>query len=178
MDIRCICPPKAGVVRHPAGDTVELRERLDFRSALIARNTIVLLKQEDEDVSSAEILASLTEVYLVAGIRTWSLVDERGKPVEVSKATIRKLMDEHPDVAMDLGDAADELYSEAVILPLVTRAQNSSLSTPTSASTSATTGSSRAPRKPLKRSSTTTTPMAGTGMMQASPAGGSSSSQS
>ncbi len=174
MDVRCICPPTpAGDTRHPDGDRVELRERLDFRSALTARNTIALLKQDDPDVQPPEILAALTEVYLERGIRTWTMVGPRGKPVEVSKDAIRRLMDEHPDVAMDIGDAADELYTEAVILPLVQRAQTSSPGTRTNGSTSPTTGSSQPRPKPSKRSSISTTPTDAIVTMQASPGGGS-----
>ena len=165
--VECLCPPKAtGEVRHPDGDTITLRERLDFRSALTARNTFVLLKSEDPDVSTAEIMASLTETYLLLGIESWSLltVDEKGKarPLEVSKTAIRDLLLSHSEAAMAVGDEADALYSEAVIAPLVARASSSSPSTPTSESTSATNGSASRPPKPSKPSSTSTSPMADT----------------
>jgi len=175
VTIECVCPPKAGETRHPDGDTVTLRPKLDFRSALTARNTIVVLKSEDPDATTADILAALTETYLIVGIESWSLTDERGKALPVSRVAIRDLMDRHPEAAMIIGDEADELYSEAVIAPLVARAQNSSPPTPINASTSATNGSSPKPRKPSRPSSTFTTPTAGTERMSASPAGGSSS---
>ena len=158
MDIPCICPPKAGEVRHPAGDTVTLRDRLDFRAATTARNTVAMMKQEDDEVSTAEILAGLTEVYLLLGIASWTVQDARGKPVEPNKATIREYLLSNPDMAMLVGDAADELYSESVIAPLVARASTSSQPTPTPASTSPTNGSGASHPKPSKRSSTTTTP--------------------
>lgn len=177
--IPCVCPPRAdGAVRHPDGDTVTLRERLDFRAALTARNTMVLLKTEDPDASAAEVLAVLTETYLLLGITGWSLVDAKNKPVEVSRAAIRDLLAEHPDEAMTLGDAADGLYSEAVILPLLARAQTSSPPTPISASTSAQTESSPKRPKPSKPSSTTTTPTAVTATTSPLRAGVSSSSPS
>jgi len=153
-----------------------LRERLDFRAALTARNTMVLLKEEDPDVSSAEILAALTETYLVLGVESWSLVDAKGKPLPVSKAAIREVLLTKPDIAMEVGDAADALYSAAVILPLLARAQTSSPPTPTTESTSAKTPSLPKPPKPSKRSSITTIPMAATGATSPSPAGDSSSS--
>jgi hypothetical protein len=174
--VACLCPPKAtGEVRHPAGDEITLRERLDFRAALTARNTMVLLKEEDPDVSSAEVLAALTETYLVLGIESWSLVDAKGKPVPLSKVAIRELLLTKPDVAMEVGDAADALYSAAVILPLLARAQNSSPPMPTNGSTSARTPSSPKPPKPSKRSSITTIPTAVTGKTSPSPVGASSS---
>ena len=58
VKIECVCPPKAGgEKRHPDGDTVTLRERLDFRAAVTVRNAIVVLKQDDPDCGAAEILA-------------------------------------------------------------------------------------------------------------------------
>ena len=173
--IPCVCPPKAtGEARH-ASDTVTLRQRLDFRAALTARNTVIVLKQEDPDASVAEILATLTEMYLLVGIESWSLVDTRGKAVPVSRAVIRQFIVDHPDEATAVGDEADGLYSAAVIAPLVARAQNSSPPTPTDESTSATDGQSP-PKRPRrsKPSSITTIPTAATARMSASPAGGSS----
>ena len=172
--IECVCPPKAGETRHPQGDTVTLRAKLDFRSALTARNTVVVLKAEDPDASTADILAALTEVYLLVGIESWSLSDERGKAVPVSRVAIRALMDDHPEAAMTIGDEADEMYSEAVIAPLVARAQTSSPLTPMAASTSATNGSSPKRPKRSRPSSISTTPTDGIERMSASPAGGSS----
>jgi hypothetical protein len=174
--IDCICPPKGdGETRHPDGDTVSLRERLDFRQALTARNAFLVLKAEDPDASTAEVLAVLTETYLLLGIESWTVQDARGKPVPVSKAAIRELLLTHPDQAMVVGDEADTLYSEAVISPLVARASNSSPTTPTAVSTSATSGPS--PRRPRrsKPSSTTSSRTAGIVSISPSPDGDSSS---
>lgn len=174
--IRCVCPPKTdGQARHPNGDTVTFRERLPFRDALAARNTVILIKQDDPDADAATILAALTEVYLLVGIESWTLTDAKGKPVPVSRQAVRDLMAEHVDESMELGDAADALYSEAVIVPLVNRAATYSPPTPINASTSPTNGSRPAPRKRSKPSSITTTPTGGTERMSASPGGGYSS---
>ena len=179
MNIECICPPRAdGEPRHPAGDTVTLRERLDFRAALTARNTMILLKTEDPDAGTAEILAALTETYLLVGVESWSLVDAKGKPVEVSKAAIRECLLSHPDVAMTVGNAADELYSASVILPLVALARTSSPPTPTTESTSAPRPSSVKRPRQSKPSSITPFPTDATVTTSALPVGASSSSQS
>ncbi len=170
--IPCVCPPKGdGSSRHPNGDRVTLRERLDFRSGLAARNTVIVIKQEDPEAGAAEILAGLTEIYLLVGIESWTLQDAKGKPVEVNRTTVRQLMADHPDEAMTIGDEADGLYSEAVIAPLVARALRSSASMQTTGSTSATTGSAPRPLKPSKRSSTTTSQTDGTERMSASRGG-------
>lgn len=178
VEIECICPPKAdGSPRHPSGDTVTLRERLDFRAALTARNTMILTKTEDPDASTAEILAALTETYLLVGVESWSLQDAKGKPVEVTKANIRECLLSHPNVAMTVGNAADELYSESVILPLMALARTSSPPMPTSESTSVPRPSSARRPKPSKPSSITPFPMDATGTTSPLPVGASNSSQ-
>ncbi len=170
--IDCVCPQRPdGSARHADGDTVTLREKLDFRSALHARNTVILLRQDDV-TDAAEILAALTEVYLRVGIESWTLADAKGKAVPVSREAVAALMTDHPDAAMTIGDEADELYSEAVISPLVARASKSSPPTPTKDSTSVTNGSSPTPRKRSKPSLTTTTRTDGTGQTSPLHAGG------
>ena len=163
VTVQCLCPPNAaGEARHPGGDTITLRDRLDFRAAATARNAIVLAKTDDPEVSSAEILAILTETYLLAGVEAWTLVDEKGKPIEVTKAAIRERLLPATDQAMEVGNAADGLYAAAVMLPLLRMAANSSQPMPTIASTSPTKPSSQDRPKPSRRSSTTTTPTAAT----------------
>ena len=177
--VECLCPPKpTGEVRHPDGDTVTLRERLDFRGVLAARNAIALLKGEDPDVSSAEILATLTETYLLLGVRSWTVVDAKSKPVEVSNVTIREYLFANDEAAIAVADEADALYRDRIIAPLVRAAQPSSPPTPIRGSMSRTTGHSSTNPKPSKRSSTSTTPTDAIEMTASSRAGGSSSSQS
>jgi hypothetical protein len=154
--IECICPPKAdGAPRH-ASDEVRLREKLDFRSARAARLAIVFAKQEDDDIGVAELQAILTESYLLFGIESWTVADEKGRKTEPTRAAIRALMEEHPDAADVISDEATNLYNSQVIDPLVKRASALSQPTPTDASTSATPGSIT-PRKRSRPSSTTTT---------------------
>jgi hypothetical protein len=178
--IACPCPPKAdGTVRHPDGDEVTLRERLDFHAATTIRKGIGLLYLEDPGASTAEVLALLTEQYVLFGVRAWTVVDDRGKPIEVSKPAIREvLLSGRVDIS-GLADAADELYAPAVMLPLLAAAQSSSPPSPTDmTSTSATTtGPQRLPR-PLRRSSTSTTRTGATGTITSLPGGVSSSSPS
>lgn len=161
--IECICPPKAdGETRHPDGDTIELRERLGLREALTARNVFLVLRSEDPDAGTAEILAALSESYLLLGIRDWTVVDAKGKRVEPTKAAIREYLFPHVEAAMVVADEADELYSESVVAPLVNRASNSSPPTPISDSTSPTSGPSSPPRTRRKPSSTTHSQTGGT----------------
>jgi len=171
VEISCVCPPLAnGGPRHSVDD-ITLRDRLAFRAALTVRNTIIVTKSEDAQASIAEILASLTEVYLLEGIEGWSIVDQRNKAVPVSRETVRAFMDEHPDEAMTVGDAADGLYVEAVMRPLLKTASTSSQPTQTTESTSPTIGSEPKPRKHSKPSSTASTQMDGTGTTSSLPGG-------
>jgi hypothetical protein len=170
--IDCVCPPKAdGQPRHPNGDTITLRERLNFRDGLAARNAVIMLKQEDPDASVADILATLTEAYLLTGVESWTLADEKGKPLPVNRVNLRAFMDAHAEAAMIVGEEADALYSAVVIAPLVARASKLSPPTPTEPSTSATNGSAPQPRKRSKPSSISTIQTADTDRMSASPGG-------
>jgi hypothetical protein len=189
VTIACICPKK----EHPDGDTVSLRDRLDFRSANTILKAIQLMQSDDEEVETAEVLALLTEQYLLYGIESWTLVSDSG-PLPVTKAAIREVLLPSPD-AMTVGDAADELYAEQVMLPLVARAARLSRPSPTDGSTSpktddsesptpttsaehSTSSSSQTPRKPSKPSSITTIPTVDTATTTSSLDGDSNSSQS
>lgn len=193
MDVQvpCPCPHKAdGEPRHTS-DTVTLREQLDFRSATTIRKAIQIVRADDPGAGAAEVLGAMSEHYLLAGIERWTLTDDRNKPVEVSRTTIRWFL-EHvaADGAMDLVDAADELYSAAVLLPLVARAQASSQPSQTDTSTSARTDSGfedqtdspsgstpSTPLRPSRPSSTSTSRTADTATITQLPVGDSSSSR-
>ena len=175
MDIQCICPAKPdGKSRH-ATDTITLREKLDFRSCIALRNEVIALKQADPDSSLSEVLALLTEQYVVFGVESWSLADDSG-PIPVTHPNVREYLLAHPIEVMAIGNEADERYS-AVMLPLLMRASESSQPTPTDTSTSPMNGSSAEPPTPLKRSSTSTTPTDATEPTSTSPDGDSSSSR-
>ena len=176
VTIPCICPPKAdGQARHPDGDTITLREHLDFRAAVTARNSIVLLKQDDPEATSADILALLTETELLVGISAWTITDAKGVRLEVTRTNIREVLLSHADEAMIAGDAADELYTASVLLPLLAKASTFSPPMPIADSTSATTTSSRTNPTRSKRSSITTIPTGATETTSPSLAGASSS---
>lgn len=175
MEIPCICPLVEGKPRHDK-DTVTLRERLDFRSSLAAQNTIVFLKQEDPDASAADVLAALTESYLLAGVESWTVVGVDGKPIEPTKAAIRELLLTNLDVAMEVAEAADDLYRDAVVDPLVRKASASSPDTPTGTSTSPTSTSPEPNQNHSSPSSISTTQMDDTETTSLSLAGVSNSS--
>lgn len=175
VTIPCPCPPRAdGASRHES-DSVTLREPLDFRTRLVLRQTVKWVKTADEDATEGEILGALTEAYVLHCIDAWSLVDAKGKALPPSRANIRAVLMADDRLAMPVADAADRLYSEVVLLPLLIGASSSSPGTPTDESTSPM-SNGRTPRpKPSKRSSTSTSQMAATGPTQLSPGGASNS---
>lgn len=169
VKIDCICQPRAGgEPRHPQGDTVDLRDTLGFRDAATIRNAILAAMEEDPDAKPPEVLAILTEYYLLSGIESWSLLDDKSKPIPVTRPNIREHLLTHHVVALKVGDAADGIYTSAVMLPLLATASTSSPPTPTDDSTSPKTGSTDEVPRPSKRSSTTTTPTDATELMSPS----------
>lgn len=179
VEIDCVCPPRAdGSPRHPAGDTVTLRETLDFRSVTAIRHGISFLENDGTAAYTAEILAVLTEGYVLYGIESWSLTDGKGAPLDVTREAIRERILSRVDVASVVGDAADELYGEKVLLPLLVRASRSSQPSPTASSTSQQKDSRERRPRPSKRSSTTTIPTVVTVTTTGLPVGDSSSSPS
>lgn len=175
MDVPIPCPCGG---RHPGGDTVVLRDRLDFRSATTIRKAIALA-HENGITDPAEILALMTEWYCLLGIEAWTVTDSRGKPLPVTRDTIRSVLLENPaaaDATDILVDAADGLYMEQVLLPLLARASKSSPPMPMGPSTSAPTAFPVKRPRPSKRSSTTSTRTDGTETTSSLPGGASSTS--
>jgi len=161
MDIRCICPPKAdGTPRHDH-DTITLKDRMDFRSSIAIRNALALEAGEGGDIDMADILAVVTERCIRYGITAWTLVDGHGKPIPVSQQAITDLILSDIELATTVADVADEMYREAVLLPLLKEGSTSSPGTPTTASTSPKTPSSTRRRTRSSRSSTTSIPTDG-----------------
>jgi hypothetical protein len=104
-----------------------------------------------------EVLAMLSEFYLLHCIESWSVRDAKGKPVEVTKAAVREYVLSKPAVAFALADEADGLYSDLILLPLAQMGSTSSPPTRTNGSTSATSDSGASPKR-SRRSSTVSTP--------------------
>lgn len=178
VPIRCVCPPKAdGSPRHE-GDTITLRDTLGFREVTTLRKYAAQV-DTDDPLFVAEIQGSLVEGYVVLGVERWTLVDDKDKPLPVTRVAIREQILDNDDVAFEVGEQADELYGDKVVRPLLMRASTSSPDSPTDTSTSRPTPSSteRQPT-PLKRSSTGSSPTVATGTTSDSRDGDSSSSPS
>jgi hypothetical protein len=175
VTVNCLCPRNGAEVRHPAGDTIELKDKLDFHTALTMRKSIVMLRAANDEVTNEEILATLDESYLRYGIASWTLQDAKGKAIPVKGSTVEEYLLTDIDAAMTVAEEANERYSAVVLLPLLKGASSSSRPTPTVDSTSVTNGSSPEPPKPSKRSSTSTSRMGSTARTSSALAGVSSS---
>jgi hypothetical protein len=131
---------------------------------LAIRYAVRVFQQEQnaagEGQDQATILAIIAEQYLRHGLEAWTLVDERAKPLAVTWTAINAQLLSHPPIAEPIVDAADALYAERYVLPLLAPARPSSPSTLTNGSTSPTNGPLPEPRTPSRRSSISTTPTA------------------
>jgi hypothetical protein len=173
MDVHVDCPcPKEP---HEGGDTVTLRPRLDYAAVAAIKYGAANVNVEDPDSKWTEVMGVLSEGYILHGVTDWTFVDEHGGKVAVTKGAIRKLLLERPEVAIVVGEKADELYAEQVLLPLAKLGQRSSLPTPTAPSTSPTNGHSPKPRKRSSPSLTAST-QTGVTVEATSPLVGASSS--
>jgi len=170
--IECRCPGEHGK------DTITFFDRLDFRRATTVAKALSFIDNTDPVTRPAEVLAVLSEYYLLYGIESWTLVGSDRKKLEVNQASIRSELLEHPDVGM-LVDAADAQYQAQVLLPLVRKAASSSQPSPTDESTSPTPPSTeRSTPRRSRRSSISTIPTAATEATSSSLDGVSNSSQS
>jgi hypothetical protein len=146
----CRCPRQP----HADGDWVELAPEpsIDIGAAVYA----AVANVGDDPVL---LQVELTRAYLRFGIRAWSFVDEKGEPVPITprKASfddvIRELLP-FTNGGFDVADKADDLYSEAVLRPLMTRLSSMrSLGGQTVGSMSATRTTSRRRATPSEPSS-------------------------
>jgi hypothetical protein len=141
---------------HQDGDTVYLHPKLGLAAGIAVQKLIIEANQTEERLSAAELTGVLAEGYLLHGVAAWTLVDDQGKSLPVDKDTIRKKLLDDFTVGAPVADAADDLYMEAVLLPLVKKVSDSSRSSRTNGSTSAPKAATRKRQKPSKQSSTTT----------------------
>lgn len=154
VPVACRCPGAP----HGDGDTVYLRPTLDLRGGMIAQRKVIDLATDKGEADTDVILASLAEVYCLHGVVDWTFTNGDDKKVEVSEQTIRERILADFSYGIVVADAASDLYTAAVLDPLLARVSKSSQPTRTSDSTSAPTGSSGKRRKRSKQSSTESTP--------------------
>ena len=168
VKITCHCPGDHGQ------DTITFSDRLETHAVNVIKKAVALVPQSS--MRAAEVLATLSECYVIYGVTAWTIVGQNRKLLEVNPATVRLLL-EHPDADL-LIEAADEQYQEQVLLPLVNRASSSSPPSQTDESTSPTPLTGRKSTKRSKQSSTSTTPTDATVTTSSPPDGDSNFSPS
>lgn len=152
--VACQCPGAP----HD-GDTVYLRPTLDLRGGMIAQRKVIdLATDRGENTDTDLILATLAETYCLNGVVDWTLTNGDGHKLEVNEQTIRDRILSDFSFGIVVADAASDLYTAAVLDPLLAQVSKSSRPTSTASSTSARTGSSAKRRKRSKPSLTASTP--------------------
>jgi hypothetical protein len=181
ITIPCPCPPKVdGAPRHES-DTVTLRAVMDFPTAVLLQKSLeAKIVREITGAAEAgrasvrlaepDVLALMTQFYVRNCVIAWTLVDEKGKPVEVTPDAIEMRLERHLDAAMTVAAAADEVYKE-VALPLALRVVSSFRPTQTTEPTSRKPAGSPKRQKRSKPSSISTIPMADTAKISGSQGG-------
>jgi len=162
---------------------VYLLPRLKWRHVSAIKWEILVEKEKAGiDLPAGEIIGLLQEGYITYGVARWDLTHKvkvdgvtKTVPLPLTRESVVAELLGNVERASIIAEKADELYSEQVLLPLVRMGAKSSPPTSTNGSTSPTTGSSAAPRKPSKRSSISTSPTAAIEMTSAPPDGDSSS---
>lgn len=148
----CRCPGSP----H-ATDWVELRPTAD---PAIGAAVMAAIRETGDD--EPMMLGQLARIYVTLGIRAWSFVGDDGRPVPVRPGT-----SDWPETVAGLlpwdrggkevAERGDELYSEAVLRPLLPRSSTPSPDGPTAASTSPASPSGSTPPRRSSRSSRTRT---------------------
>jgi hypothetical protein len=103
----------------------------------------MLIINEGLDVGT--VTEKLGRLYVERGVVRWSFVDDGGEPVPVTRALLGRL---NWDAIFPIANKAAELYSEALVRPLVAQASKSSSNGHTAPSTSP--KSRRSPSRPRR----------------------------
>lgn len=188
VDVACLCPLRADGTKPHQLDTIQLREKLDWPTAVLLQKSIQAkitrelfdareAGKERARLSEPDILALTSQFFVRNCIESWSLVDAKGKALDVTVDNIETYLETDLDAAFAVAEAAEDAYA-SVTLPLVLKVVRSFSGTPTAAPTSAETNGSPKRRKPSKPSSISTIPTVVTGPTSRSPDGVSFSSPS
>ena len=179
----CQCPNTP----HADGDVVRLRERLGLAAGIAVQKLIIEANTADNNIEGARRTGLMAEGLLLYGVESWNLVGLDGHPLPVSPETIRVQLLDDFERGQVASEKADDLYSLAVLSPLLKQVRTLSPPSPRDGSTSATgssekakaaspsTRSSRKPPKRSKPSSITSTQTGAITVTSSSPVGVSNS---
>ena len=102
----------------------------DLRARLVDPEDRAAKIRELSKATLPDATAGLAAVYLEYGIVGWTFVDAKGSPRPVTPETIAELLP-WDEGGMEVGEAADTLYSDRVFAPLARRSAKSSPPGPT-----------------------------------------------
>jgi hypothetical protein len=142
----CRCIGRADTPVHPDGDEVYLAPEASMTCGLRANGAITA---SGGDISLLEPL--MARIFIDEGIVGWTFVDEDGDPVPVTHGSIERLLPWGHGGSL-VSERANDLYSGAILDPLVRRWSATQRPGPTGDSTSAI-SSSRRPRRSSSKSS-------------------------
>jgi hypothetical protein len=151
MGGECRCPGAP----HPE-DWVELESSVPIMVGVSVTQAIASAGDDE-----GRLTALMAQAYVRYGIRAWSFTNEAGNPLPVDPSdrdwpgTVDRLLPWDKGGA-EVADAADGLYSEAVLRPLLGRTSKRSPGGQMDGSTSATPASGPTRRKRQRRSSQVT----------------------
>lgn len=151
--VACPCPGAP----HD-GDTVYLRPEPGLIGGVLIQRKFVELSVGG--LEKDEVFASLIETFVRHGVDSATFTDESGEPLDRDQA-IAVILSKF-SLGSVVADKADDLYSNELLRPLVERASKSLPTSRTNGSTSRSRRSSTKRPKPLKSSSTPTSPTADT----------------
>lgn len=122
----CACPGTP----HEDGDIVYLLPKADLNLGVAAEQDIIASRDSIDGPS--ELLRRWTVTYVRHGAKGWNLLDDKGKAVPF---TVDTILDDYT-FARPIAEAANDLYAEAVMTPLVKRLNGRSQTGPMDGSTS------------------------------------------
>ena len=122
--------PPATRVALPNGHAVTLHPEVTMPLGIAAMAAI--RDSLGEGIPAVE--AALSGVYLRFGIASWTFTDAQGRPEPVTPESIARLLPFNGG-GLEVAEAADALYGEAVTRPLPARFARLSPPTPTGGST-------------------------------------------
>lgn len=138
-------PPAPNIVPLPSGHTVTLHPEVTMPLGIAALSAIRGSLGEGQPA----VEAALSEVYLRFGIASWSFRGADGYPEPVTPESIARLLP-FGSGGLEVAEAADALYGEAVTRPLAERFQR--LSQPSQTASSTPPSSSTGPSSPRRSS--------------------------
>lgn len=120
---------RSGDCPCPGRPHLEEKITLDPELTLpVASAALVAIGNAEATVSAQQ--AAIMAAYLPASIREWTFTDENQKPVPITRENLERFVPWDAG-GLELSEAADALYSERLMRPLVARMLKASQSSPT-----------------------------------------------